>query len=159
MHFSTLFITIPLVYVLRMTPLLILAYIFSFQSKTKDDAHLLSPVKETKGGVVEPEEKPSGDHEKMEEKITEKEKREEEVGKENEEEEKNINQQGVTFTEGVEGSKKRGPEDDGNSSESIEKANQRLNEYTFSPSALHDALAHEGKQPNVEGSPVASDKK
>nr|CDS29060.2 solute carrier family 12 [Hymenolepis microstoma] len=127
-------------------------------SKTKIDTHLLSPVKETKFDVVEPDAKPSGDNDRRDEKLAINDDEEKVNGKEEDEEKKSVNQHSVAFVEGVEGMEKKESEDGGSSSESSDKANQRLNEYTFSPSALRDVLAHEGKHPNAEGSPLPPDK-
>ncbi|KAM7542106.1 hypothetical protein Aperf_G00000005104 [Anoplocephala perfoliata] len=120
------------------------------ESKGKSEIHLLSPVKETKFDA-DPQEKQN----KVQENKDDEGKKENGVG--NDEEKKSLNQHSVSFEEGSEGSKRQtskdgGDEDDRSSSENSERANQRLNEYTFSPSALQTALASGGEHPSTEGS-------
>lgn len=125
-------------------------FIFAFQSKGKNDVHLLSPVKESKFDA-DPQEKQKGDQEKKDEKLAEKGKKEREIEYDGDEEKRSMNQHSVTFAEGRT-SEDGGDEGDGSSSENNEKSNQHLNEYTFSPSALQAALASGAENPSTEGS-------
>uniref|UniRef100_A0A158RDR2 Solute carrier family 12 member 6 n=1 Tax=Hydatigena taeniaeformis TaxID=6205 RepID=A0A158RDR2_HYDTA len=120
------------------------------ESKGKTDAHLLTPVREAKNALVD--DKTKGDKER-------------EKGEENEDDRKSMNQHSVTFAEGGGLMKKRREsqqgrgEDDVSSSENSASANQRLNEYTFSPSALHAAIAGDAESDNPESLHSPSGKK
>ena len=116
--------------------------LFVLQLKPKNDANLLSPVPEAKQNEGD---KP--DKEEAKEDKTEGEKESKADGK-------SIDQHSVTIAEeeGIEGAKRAE-----NNTESS-TSNQHLNEYTFSPAALHAAISHEGESANRESAHSLTDK-
>ncbi|CDI97058.1 solute carrier family 12 [Echinococcus multilocularis] len=122
------------------------------ESKGKTDVNLLNPVREVKKACDADDRKKGNKEEKGDE-----------GGRESEDDKKSMNQHSVTFAEGVAGMKKSGSQDgsDGDtpSSENSTPPNQRLNEFTFSPSALRAAITGDGEFENAENVHNLSGKK
>lgn len=79
----------------------------------------------------------------------------EETAEQGKVDEKGTDQHSVTFAEGIDVLKKN---NNSNLLGNSDSANQRLNEYTFSPEALHAAIAKDGQPDNHENAHSVTDK-